>query len=220
MSSYYQPKFLDLPYNPLFSCFIKEKQAINRTHWWLKRIEGYEKYVPHYPEVKCEPLEMLYEFYRDAGKLDPEVLTDCINFNYRTNFWALWLVLITPYPRSEYTQIIKDHLCLYDGIEDGMGKWFPELVILYLEGKQVEHDVLKHAARFRELLSQMPKIILPLRLSPTEDDEAKFRERNNTLRDIYKNEGSDAALLFLKANSLIWDLSYEEWLISLEIPTM
>lgn len=210
-SSDYKFRYADHPYNSLFASFMKEERAIERTYWWLKKLEGYEKYIPLYPEVKCEPLELVYTFYRDASHLDPDVLTDCINLSHRTGFWALWLVLITPNPRPEYAQIITDHIHFYEGPEDGPGDWFPALVLQYLNGQENDHKVLQNAARFREFLSQMPKRVMPLRPAPNDEDLLRIKKRNEVIRQIYKNEGADAALLFLRDNREIWDLSYEDW---------
>ncbi len=214
----YTPYYFDhAPFMSLnYRQFSRERTAIGFAKREMEIIESYSRYITFYPDVKCEPLESFYLYYRCCGALDEMLLEDFLKLGAKTATWVCWIVLITPYKYREYSELIEQNFSIFP--EDAL--WLPRLASLSCKGTSDDHQLVRIGNRISHHILHMPKRIAPLRRTPSEPELRRLHDRNEMLRTIYKKDGADAARAYLQNNIEIWDLSYEEWLISQEIPTM
>jgi len=195
---------------PSYVRLAKEPSAIRFSKKELNMIEVYSKFVPKYPEVKCESLEFLYHCLKCVCAINTELVEDLVNSSWRGPVWASWLALITPYEND----------CFYLALSR-VRKQVPEyhwIIDLALEsylGHSSSHELVTIANKYKSYLSMMPKIDVPMRLWPSEEEETIYYARCDMVKVVYKEKGTNAALSYLnKTKKFEWELSYKEWRVS------
>ena len=192
---------------PSYIRLAKEPRAIRFSKKELHIIDRYSKFIPKYPEVKCEPLEFLYHCLKCVCAINTELVDDLVNSSWRGPVWASWLALITPYENECFYQALTDVRK-----HEPEHHWIIDLALESCLGNSSSHELVAIAEKYKSYLSMMPKMDVPMRRWPTEEEEVIYYARCDMVKVIYKEKGTNAALRYLnKIKKFEWELSYKEW---------
>ncbi len=197
-----------LPKDLRYRAFRNRKSCLNLIQRQIEDIDVYSKYMDQYPAVQYEKLEFFYECYRGACALDEKLLSDYL-VSWKTIGWGLWLVLISPYNKASYEKLVRDYI-EKNNIPPGSDDLI-DTVLLFYSG-EYDDRIISIASRYRAYIAQLQKIEVPLREWPPREIQGHIEEYRNILGDIYKTEGTDAALEYVRENRPEWFMSYKEWL--------
>jgi hypothetical protein len=145
--------------------------------------QGYEKYLPHYPTTLCEPLDLFYLFRRAACTLDEDLLQDYLfSYGWREANWGSWLASLSP--NKAYIKHLQNRKPTLPN-----GSVVIELAIASCGAGSAPAGLTEHWALLsdlRGLTSEIPRIVSPLRLAPTIDEEKMLNTEIESVRDSYK----------------------------------
>ncbi len=176
----------------------------------LETIIPYEKFIDNYPYIKCEPLEFLYQTHRSVCAMDKLLFEDLTRHCWRSISWAAWIALVTPYPKRYMLKLLS--LDLGERIRN---QWSVKSAVLRLKGKRNNPEFDSSLSRFHSYLNQLPYRRIPLRKFDlySKKSISHFEDLKSELRNIYKTEGSDPAISFLRTrDKLPNEVPYAEWL--------
>lgn len=206
----YKYNYYDFKKILIHSAYIrlaKEGNAIRFLNHELEIINGYSKFIEQYPQVKCEPLEFLYQCLHSVSAMNPKLLNDLTNFNWRGAVWSAWLAIITPYDNRYFIPELEK----ISGVHP-YNDWLVKLALKYCKNGGSDHELIRLSDKFRSFLTKMPKVEVPLRKWPSPTQERLYKIKCFRLKCIYRKKGTDAALRFLKKSKKHdWELSYNEW---------
>ncbi len=213
----------DMKYNYIdFEYFIKKapymRLAKSRGGYFfisheIKLIHAYSKFIPQYPQIKCEPLEFLYQCHQSLCALDEKLFEDFINSGWRGIIWASWLAAISPYPES-YRSIR-----LLNARDNApYNQWIVDLALASLSEKKNEaNPIFEILDDYKNYISILPYKKLPLRECCSEEYIRYRKKERKVVLAIYKNKGIDAAIKHIKETPKSeYDVEYKDWLIQLQ----
>jgi hypothetical protein len=131
------------------------------------------------------------------------------NFNWRGIVWGSWLAAVTPRPEPYMVTLLEE--CREKAPHN---TWIVDLALKSLSGKNHEtNELLSIAKEYKGYLSQLPYKKLPLRKWYPEEYIKQNETKRIKVLEIYKSEGTDATLEYLKTiPKSDFDLEYKEWL--------
>jgi len=150
---------------------------------------SYRKFLAKFPEILCEPLEFLYQCRIGVDTLNVELLSDFLfTSSWREANWGAWLAMLSP--RHEYRALLRSKR---ESLPHGTD--IIDLAVASVDGGAPER-LQRHfesSLRLRDLLSDVQPMQVPLRLWPTEAQEAQFNCEVELIREAYRTHGHDAA---------------------------
>ncbi len=152
--------------------------------------QGYEKYLSQYPSVLCAPLDLLYLIRRAACTLDEALLQDLLfSYSWREANWGAWLAALAP--NRGYVEHLRRRRPTLP-----YGAIVVDLASAACGGDQVSTEYAEHwmlLCELRELLGQLPRVVSPLRIGPTIEEEAQMKSEMEVVRAAYRQGGATAA---------------------------
>jgi len=170
----------------------------------------YGKFLNSYPHIMCEHLESYYRWQNATAKLDKNMMHDLLLRvgNWRIANWGAWLAALSP--QAEYIELLdqtRPHLPYGTDIIDlAKAACGTELPAHLTEHAKLLHDI-------RQLLSELPKTRLPLRLNINDEIKNQLDAEVERIRFILRTQGEQAAL-FEKSQCTLgyYQLNYKQWL--------
>ncbi|MGH1350565.1 MAG: hypothetical protein ACRBBN_07135 [Methyloligellaceae bacterium] len=197
-----------LPKGLRYRAFRNHKSCLRFIQRQIEDIDVYSKYMDQYPAVQYEKLEFFYECYRGTCALDDKLLSDYL-VSGKTRGWGLWLVLISPRIKPSYKELISEYIekkYITPDPDDLI-----DTVFSFYSGNG-DDEIISIANKFRSYISQLPKIEVLLREWPSMESQGYIEKYKSIVGDIYKTEGTDAALEYISKNRPEWLMSYKKWL--------
>lgn len=201
--------YLDFGEPIVNGCYLRmrsERSAIHFLSHEVKIINGYAKFIDQYPQIKCEPLEFLYQCLRSVSMMSPKLLDDQIDFGWRGALWSSWVALITPHDNSYFIPALEKINGVYPHND-----WIVKLALAHCKKTNPQHEIIQLAEQFRAFLKTMPKLDIPLRKWPSPMQLKLYELRCYILKRTYRLLGTDAALKFMQKSKQEWELSHNEW---------
>jgi hypothetical protein len=170
-------------------------RLLRRQAW---KIEAWGEFLPQYRTVLCEPLDFAYQYLRCFGALDTLLLKDLLlswQFTWRGVVIGAWLAALEP--RAEFRELLLQARPLAPHNE-----WVVDLAVAAIDATRppgmAEH--LDAMDKIRRVLAPIPRPAIKLRRydrtqSPVYAEEARL------IGEIYRTQGTDAALRHLAAHS-------------------
>jgi len=178
---------------------LSNKNLIGRLRSLRANSRQYEKYLAQYPVVLCAPLDFLYLFRRAACTLDEDLLQDLLfSYGWREANWGAWLAALAPSQR--YVRHLSRRRPTLPH-----GEVIVDLAQASCSGSSVSAHLSEHWAllgEIRDLLAQLPRIVSPLRVGPTLDEETVLMSEVDGVRAAYKAGGEIAARTAMRQRHL------------------
>lgn len=174
----------------------------------VSEITPYEKFIEYFPNVKCEPLEFLYQTHRTICAMDEYLYEDLIHHCWRSISWAAWIALVTPFPKKYMLKFLKR-------VEGRSSEqWSVKAAMLRLGKNNKGSSVLfTKAEAFEGYLARLPFSKIPLRKANIEVQVEVYNKIRVKLGKIYHEDGTNAAISFLRCREPHeLEISYREWL--------
>jgi hypothetical protein len=159
-------------------------------------VEAWRDFIPLYRSVRCQPLDFFYAYLQCLGAFDEPLLEDLLTAcTWRGVIWGSWLVALAPQPH------FRDRL-IEARPNAPRNQWIVDLGLAVLDREQPQElaEHLALLAQIRDALAPLPKPIIKLRRNPDPLQRRDFEKERSILRDIYRNEGLEAARAYMDAS--------------------
>jgi len=198
-------EFLVFPY------YLKIGKKQSAENWLARQLQitkPYSKYIPRYHSVKCEHLESFYFCFKSVSAVDEKLFQDFIQYGWEGIVWAAWISCITPYPDLYMTKLLKN----INPARVPHNYWLVEVALNILDDDYESKVIYKSMEQFRDYISMIPLIKVPLRPWYTPAYIEQRRELQSQLKNIYQSKGTEAALkYFQRHKNLTYDVDYGTW---------
>jgi len=190
----------------------KERSAEGWLERQLSLLAPYSKYIPLYHSVKCEHLEFFYLCFKSVCAVDEKLFQDFIQDGWRGTVWAAWISCITPYPDLYMTKLLKK----INPADIPHNYWLVEIALNILAEGHKNKGIHKSMEQFRDYISMIPRIKVPLRPWYSSEYIRQRSEFQYKLKNIYKSKGTEAAFEFFRSNkNSTYDVDYKTWVRNL-----
>ena len=179
--------------------FLKKMERLGRS---------FSEELSLYPAALCEPLEAHYLSLRGLGALDEHLVKDLVlELSWREAAWGAWLVALSPKPEYREPLIARrPHVPHQHYIVD--------LALASVDGDFQPHlrEAMEYLGNIRSSLAAIPRPIVPLRRSPTDQEARQMKQEQAYILGAYRRGGVTAARACLPGS--LWGyygLDYKTW---------
>jgi hypothetical protein len=178
---------------------MRERNAIGLLKRQTATIAAWRDFLPRYRTVLVAPLEFAYQYLRCLGAFDKDLLEDlcCLDhtnsYTWRGVVIGAWLVALAP--RQEYRETLlraRPHV--------PYNQWLVDLAVAAIDETRPQENVQHFdlLAIIREALAPIPRPAIALRRYDY-STAPEFARAKGLVADIYRTQGTDAALRQLAA---------------------
>ena len=157
-------------------------------------IDTWGEFIPQYRTVRCQPLDFIYVYLRCLGALDALLLQDLLaEFTWREMVCGAWLAAL-----SSNWEFRAQLLAVRSTA--GTRQWIVDLSVAALDLVQPP-DLAEHLhllAKIRGALELVPRPVTIL-ARPDLGQSEEMAHDTDEVREIYRANGHDAALAYLRA---------------------
>lgn len=198
----------------IFPYYLKIGQKKSSERWLrdeLALIDYHSEFITQYHYIKCEHLEFFYFCFKSVSAIDEKLFEDFIKFGWRGVVWAAWISCITPYPEEYMTKQLQNI-----DFNSPYNDWLVNVALNILTGNNKNEGIYQCMNKFRNYMGMIPRIEVPLRPWYNKEYFKRAAEFQRNLKNIYINEGTDAAIDFFHQNKcLTYNVDYKTWVQNL-----
>ena len=190
---------------------MKARGAESFLRYQLEAARDCRAALLEYPTLRIELLGWHYACLLSLGALDDALFVDFTHHSggWRGVVWAGFLAVLDPRPSFEAPlEAIRERV--------PHNQWLVDAALAEIRGEApapAQRLFVEYVVGLRELLFEVPRMVVPLRRTPTPEQSEQIEREREAVRRAYHQEGPTAARALLPGTLLqTYLLDYPEWI--------